>query len=353
MTMAIFIIAYVGVALILRFIVAKYMPFESTHERNGLDILRGLLAFFVFAGHSVLMSNTLGGQPWWPPRPKDIPVNVLAGVAVDCFFVITGFLFANRRLPSRLSIISFYSRRFRRIYPAYAVLSLFLCAYYAFFGKFNLTLLNLFVFATNRVDIDLPSFNPALYFHIWSLKLEVFFYLVLPLIYLLSIRLYQYAYILVLGLLTVFIDNRFIFIMAGYFFGVNKDLVHKSVKIIQIRIVLILATICLLTFLTHYYFDINRWLLFFLRISLALFMVAIFLELKVSQKFNVFCTIGDMSYSLYLCHGLASVISYEFALKFNPNIIDSDLFILFSVPMLVLLTVAVFRLSEYYYFRRS
>ena len=351
MTILVYVLAYVTTAFFLHLIATRYMPLKISHERNGIDILRGILAFFVFAGHSVLMSNTLEGKLWWPPQSKDIPVNVLAGVAVDSFFVITGFLFSYRGNYKRISIYNFYYRRLLRIYPAYALLSLLLCMFYAYLDKFNNSLFYLFIFATTSVNIDLPDLNPALYFHIWSLKLELYFYLILPIIYILSQKISKYTYLLVIGLMIGFIDIRYVFILFGYFFGANKDWVDERIKIEKFRTLFTIASICLFIYMAVYYFEINKFLLYFVRILLSMFMVFIFINMKISNNSIILCTIGDMSYSLYLCHGLSLVISYELALKISPGIITSDFFVLFSVPMVVLLTSTIFRFSEYYYFR--
>ena len=93
---------------------------SSKHEQHFalLDLNRGLLALWVFAGHAAVYTGTTIA-PLPPP-----------GVAVDCFMLLSGFLMSfiflerQEKEPwnSRTTWLKFYLRRFFRIAPVYYLL---------------------------------------------------------------------------------------------------------------------------------------------------------------------------------------------------------------------------------------
>jgi peptidoglycan/LPS O-acetylase OafA/YrhL len=127
----------------------------------------------------------------------------LAGgfVGVDIFFVISGYLISSivfREIAaSRFSILGFYERRIRRIFPAlFAMLLLFSLAAAIFFlpnelvdfGKSliaaTLSVSNLYLWQHSGY-FDSPTSNPLL--HTWSLAVEEQFYILFP-IFLVLVR---------------------------------------------------------------------------------------------------------------------------------------------------------------------
>ena len=150
-------------------------------------------------------------------------------VGVDVFFVISGFLIGNiiytEINDSRFSLLSFYNRRIRRIFPMLFVIQIF-CTIGAFiwflpnqlltFGK---SLLFTSAFASN-----IWFWSQAGYFaapselmpllHTWSLAVEEQFYIFFPLLLLLvssNRRLLFYSILAILGLsfaLCVYLTAR-------------------------------------------------------------------------------------------------------------------------------------------------
>lgn len=78
-------------------------------QTNNLDLMRLLLASAVFVHHLADVSKVDALEP----------LHLSALFAVQGFFVISGFLVAKSCESSR-SIWSFYEKRIRRVYPAYA-----------------------------------------------------------------------------------------------------------------------------------------------------------------------------------------------------------------------------------------
>ena len=155
-------------------------------EKNNFDLLRLLLALIVCLVHAYELS---GFQ-----QLKWITATFSSSVAVKAFFVVSGFLIfmSYERSPSPFS---YARKRLRRIYPAYfaviigcafgllAISSASSSDYFSLaWGKYvlaNLAFMNFLqptlpgVFDGNR----LSAVNGAL----WTLKIEVMFYLSVPL----------------------------------------------------------------------------------------------------------------------------------------------------------------------------
>ncbi|WP_201265574.1 acyltransferase [Mariprofundus sp. EBB-1] len=159
-------------------------------RQNNFDLLRLLFAGVVCLVHASVLSG-FQSLAWIP--------NILSSeIAVRSFFVLSGFLiFMSYERSSSLS--SYFNKRIRRIYPAYFTVVI-ICAismvtistntiadYFSFawlkYLLSNLTFLNFIqhelpgVFETNKM----AAVNGAL----WTLKIEVMFYLTVPLFVLL------------------------------------------------------------------------------------------------------------------------------------------------------------------------
>ncbi len=157
----------------------------APHTANNFNLLRLVFALFVVVYHLVVLSAAAG----W--GHLEIPLSLLAEVGVQGFFVLSGFL-VYASLERSASIGLYAEKRFRRLYPAYAVVVIACAAAgYAFSAEaranplavgeylgWNLVFANFMapelpgVFANN----PMTEINGAL----WTLKIEVMFYLILP-----------------------------------------------------------------------------------------------------------------------------------------------------------------------------
>jgi peptidoglycan/LPS O-acetylase OafA/YrhL len=160
------------------------MKVRAEDETNNFTLLRLLLSLSVVFGHFKLLSGTAY------PR---FPFN-LADAAVDCFFVVSGYLIALSYARTH-GLGSFYVRRFFRVYPMYACIVLIQAGIMMAllpggplsephatlrYLAVNLTFANFLQYDIGGVlsGLHVPGINPSL----WTLKIELGFYLLVPLI---------------------------------------------------------------------------------------------------------------------------------------------------------------------------
>jgi peptidoglycan/LPS O-acetylase OafA/YrhL len=169
---------------------------------NNFNTLRLCFALMVVAYHMAV----LPGIPAW--KPAEAALSLGAEVGVQGFFVLSGYLVFGSLLRSS-SIAVYAEKRVRRLYPAYAaVIVACIIAALAFnpetradpggvlhYFVANISFLNFLqpnlpgVFETNRFT----EVNGAL----WTLKIEVMFYILLPAIAWLLLRAGRYRWYVV------------------------------------------------------------------------------------------------------------------------------------------------------------
>jgi peptidoglycan/LPS O-acetylase OafA/YrhL len=164
----------------------------SERGQNNFDIVRLCLAIFVFLGH----------YTWIFPNGP-LPVGIVMFLAgeggqrsVQAFFIISGFLmFQSFERSDRPSV--FYEKRVRRIIPGYATVILFSALFgfwlsdvkvseYFSMDLLKYTFWNLLFL--NFMHPTLPGLfdqSPTPYVNapLWTLKIEVGYYILFPLLY--------------------------------------------------------------------------------------------------------------------------------------------------------------------------
>ena len=166
------------------------MTQRSDEALNNFTLLRLLLALMVVLGHFKLLSGTA-----YPSFPFN-----LADAAVDSFFVVSGFLIAGSYERCR-GLWSFYIRRLFRLYPMYLCVVLLQTVIMLAllpngpFSELHSTLRYLLanVLFVNFLQYDIggvlaglhnPGINPSL----WTLKIEIGFYVIVPAIFIATRR---------------------------------------------------------------------------------------------------------------------------------------------------------------------
>ena len=163
-------------------------------HKNNFDLLRFVFAFIVFLYHAHVLSGRpeLAGLSHW----------FSAEFAVESFFVVSGYLVFMSYESSR-SAGDYFGKRARRIYPAYfavvltaalagtLITTLPLSGYFSAgwwrYVAANLAFLNFLAPELPGLFRDNPihAVNGAL----WTLKIEVMFYVALPIIAFICVRL--------------------------------------------------------------------------------------------------------------------------------------------------------------------
>lgn len=149
---------------------------------HGLDHLRSLAIIFVLLFHY----RAFFPHPEWFPE-----VFKFGWTGVDLFFVLSGFLIASQLFASieekgLFSIREFFIKRIFRILPIYYVV----VAIYFFFPSFHEkeSLPPLWKLLTFTQNIGFDSTNHGTFSHVWSLCIEEHFYLTLPLVLLIILK---------------------------------------------------------------------------------------------------------------------------------------------------------------------
>jgi len=190
---------------------------KTIHTNNNFDILRLILAFLVYFAHWNILTS----------QQSSNPVFHLSGYAVDMFFIVSGFL-VFWSFDNDQNIKHFYIKRFFRIFPLYAILIVLQTFFFIVFsdGGFgqivkyfvcNIVFLNFLSPSVSTIfsSLQVDAINGSL----WTLKNEVVFYVLMPLLF----RLYKKWRLYFLAMLYLF--SLFYMLVVDYL-GISKLLVQ-------------------------------------------------------------------------------------------------------------------------------
>lgn len=320
-------------------------------RHNNFDFLRIFFAFIVVIGHLIIISGV------------DDFIKILpyfnTYISVTAFFIISGFLITSSYLRTN-SIKLYLKKRAQRILPAYIFVILISGLFLSFFSQYsfseyfsnyglyrylaaNLTFLNFIEPCLPGVFVG-NNYNCVVNGALWTLKIEVCFYLVIP----------------ILISITQRINKKYIFFIAIYCTSIlYKNLLeHLSVQH-EVALYAILGR-QLPGFLSYfisgiacyYYYDYfiqhkNKLLILglflftmeriidweiFTPFALSLIVFTIAFSIK---KLNNFGKFGDISYGIYIFHFPIMQLAVYFGFfepQYNPYLIS------FFIIIIVLLT---------------
>lgn len=319
-------------------------------NKNNFDLIRVGLALIVFLVHAADLSGYSSLKP--------IIDFFSAEIAVKSFFIISGFLiFMSYEKSKNISL--FFSKRIRRIYPAYAFVIVISTLLGLIFSSANLheyisfTTLKYLIsnlLFLNSIQPNLPglfveSSTTTVNGPLWTLKIEVMFYMLVPLIaivfnrigrlktmigiYIFSLiysytllhfhQIYNLSFLLVLqrqlpGQLTFFIMGAF----GYYYFEFFK----------KYSFYLLGASFFLMLFKQNL-----PWLIFEpgLLLIFILFLATRFYHLGNFNKY------GDFSYGIYILHFpiLQILISYHLFDNFHMGFLICSAAIVISLSILL------------------
>jgi peptidoglycan/LPS O-acetylase OafA/YrhL len=298
---------------------------------NNFDFLRFILAFSIVLGHLPITLPLVF-----------IPFGAISVFSVRCFFVISGFLIVMSYENSR-SLKTYLINRIRRIYPAYFfvviasafgfsfISSLSWSEYFAHPNLFKYIAYNL-VFL-NTVQPTLPGVfeklaDSTINGPLWTIKIEVMFYVLVPLLVILFKRFNKAMIISIIYILSFlyFLVCTFIYQKTGshnweqlsrqlpgqlsffvsgtliyYYFDAFKKY-SRILTILAVALVIIQINLPGGDFLkptANLTSPINIAINLFLPISLGVIMSFIAFY---TRYLHLFIKYGDLSYGIYIFH---------------------------------------------------
>ncbi len=298
---------------------------------NNFDLLRLVLAFFVFLAHwNFLIGQHIGSSLFH-----------LGDYAVDMFFIVSGFLIfwsfdgnQNKR--------HFYIKRFFRIFPLYAFLILLQTLFFigfsdSSFGEIvryfvaNIFFLNFLAPSVGTIlsSLEVDAINGSL----WTLKNEVVFYALVPLIFMLYkkwggvflVMLYSFSviymftvdYLGIAKLLVQFPAQLRLFLVGIVLYVLFDKFKDKNITLLAIGSLILIV---LLKDFGYFKFSVYPLFLGILVIYLVYFVKHI--------KINF-----DFSYSFYILH--FPVIQLALYFEINPSNPIVSFVSLFSVILVL------------------
>ena len=241
----------------------RFFSLNTGHSRIfGLDLLRAVAILFVVIGHSSILA---------PEHIKPIiRLITLDGVAI--FFVLSGFLIGGilirqieKSPPSIKGLLTFWSRRWLRTLPVYFFLLTFVIIY-------------TFILKPQRVPEEwyryylfIQNFNyplPTFFGESWSLSIEEWFYLIVPVLLFVSVKLIKAPLKTIIGSVSLFV----IFLVVSYRLYLFKTLELSTFTEINLHILRQVITRLdaimfgvLAAYVSHYHPKIwnkGNWMLF-------------------------------------------------------------------------------------------
>ena len=314
------------------FITNKVIKIELPSVKyTEIDGIRGYLAFFVFLHHSYIWSVFLKTDEW--KEPTSNLFNQFGQTSVALFFMITAFLFINKLILAKSNSINwkkYIKSRFFRLFPAYffSIIIVFIIVAVLSNFKTNDSILSnfksiigwLFFTVGGPNDINNVANTSLIDAGVtWSLPYECLFYLILPLIALQfkinlsqkNIAIYTIAFIVIAVLNHVTLKQ-----FVPFFGGIIAALLiaKKSISLKGVKYSLVLL---ILVFILIYFFNSGKDIVPLL-ISTLLFIIIASGNSIFGILTNTFSRLlGQVTYSLYLLHGIILFIVFKFVIGFN------------------------------------
>lgn len=322
-----------------------------------IDGLRGYLAFFVFLHHGYIWQVFLKTQKWEDPESN--LYNQFGETSVIFFFIITAFLFTLKLLNNKnreINWTAYIKARFYRLFPMYffsvvvifilvAVLTQFK-SQVSFLENLKSTLAWLFFSVVKNLDIN--GFEKTFIINsgiAWTLPYEWAFYFLLPLIALFfKIKTNFKALITftIAAAIIMILNKSSLRHFTGFLGGIIVAcLVHKG----KLRGILNQKKYTLLAFIllaaSVYFFNGGRKPIQIIIASVVFWMIASgnsffgILSSNLSRKF------GQLTYSLYLLHGIVLFILFRFIIGYEnaKNLTETEFWLIITAAVFPLLFI--------------
>jgi len=336
---------------------------------DTIDYLRGLLALTIMIYHYLSWSGLIIVN-------SNNLLFRFALYGVSIFFIISGFSLSIAHIKDNFlrieNILSFFKKRFARIYPLFFfVIILSIIINYRGVNNIRELLINLTIsFGFLHYD----SLTPGS----WSIGIEVIFYTIFPIIFILSrvLQKVNFIFFVIVSMLIIllciyyssFENNYYIGMGIKYFYVYKNNFVnhiyffifgvmiafvyYRYIKFLtknsfvsfinKYKLIVLIIMLFLFYFpklrVNEYFFPITEWnRVYFSFSSFLLFLVFLLLNFK-SDILKFF---GQISYTLYLTHPISLFLFRKF-FKININYYNILLPIVFSI----LFSIIIYNLYE-------
>jgi len=337
-------------------VVGRVLSLDASPGRNAaLDGLRGYLAFGVFAHHAVVWYHYVRTGVWGLPPPG--PYRELGATCVSVFFMITAYLFVGKLLDARerpIDWLTLFTSRVLRLTPLYLIAMAVLFVTVGLRSGWQLrepvsALLVQMAQWLGFSIVGMPDVNRLeatgvlIAYVTWSLALECLFYLSLPLLaVLLRVRVPSYwvvACSLLLVLLALNLPKAFL--PTAFVKGAAVAFVVRQPRVVALLRRPLFSPLILLA----------AWVSMFAQAPVAAGVLVPIAFCAVACGNTVYgalsnraaVVLGDISYGVYLLHGLLLSITFlvivgvDRAATFSPAMHWS---VVTGVGMLVVLVAA-------------
>ncbi|MBD2700709.1 acyltransferase [Spirosoma sp. BT702] len=298
---------------------------------ESFDALKGYLSIIVFICHSITWYYYLRTRNWFPPPSN--AYHQIGQASISMFFMMTSFLFCNKLLKGQTNWLKLYIGRIFRLFPVYflSIFCLFLIIGYLSNFSLNenesiLTITSQFKKWILFTMKDWPNVNGIqktwiIIAHItWTLRYEWLFYLALPVISILFFNEKPNLLIISISLYILFVvlpykDYSYInFIHFGG--GILASLLIRFGKFSHFTyswpfsIIIFLLILLLVT--------IEGQQLFHIAITAAIFIIIACGNTIFGVLLNKYArALGQVSYGIYLFHGIVFFIFFRFILGYE------------------------------------
>jgi len=317
---------------------------------NNFDLLRLILSLTVVIVHLAELSKI--------EVINSVSRYFSSAIAVDGFFIISGFLIF-MSFDKSSSYTYFFSKRFKRIAPAYLFIIIF-SAFFLFFisskstqDYFNIEFFKYIIFNSLTLNFIQPTLSGVFEHNpintvngaLWTIKIEIMFYIVVPFIAYISNKrgkLFTYSYI--------YISAIVYFIMMLWLFNItNNEIFFKLGKQIPSQLAFFISG----ALLYHYYDYFKSNIIYILPISIFIlyihhWIISIYplYPLSLAVVVIYFATIfkylgnwgkfGDISFGLYIWH--FPIIQIFINYNLFDNLILGIIFFFFTLLSISLLS---------------
>lgn len=299
-----------------------------------LDGLRFLAALGVLWIHTW---SRFGTPRFYIGRIDIANLLAIGGNGVDLFFVISGFcmyyFYGYKKQFSYHDFYRFIIKRWVRLSPAFYAATIVYILFKLFVFKYNVNIIPEFLTSIFYLNSILADYTPAS--HFWTLGVEFQFYFTIPFLLIYQVKngftrvfIYLYGAVSLLGLISVFIfkaqsdslTDQLLFRGVEFAFGIlSARVLLKRISEVKFRaiwvILSLLITYCgriliskpILSLSASYY---NMFKLLGFALMSCGFAGILYLSVTSSGWLNRFLgnipfkTMGKISYSFYLWHGL-------------------------------------------------